>query len=76
MLKKKVGDKPIMPTLPLVGADNQIKIAPELVLKRRAIMRNNQPVSHVLIQWVNLEPKEATREDIGGAWLESLELKK
>ncbi|XP_071918742.1 uncharacterized protein [Coffea arabica] len=65
MLKKKLGgSQVVMLALPLVGPDDQIQVAPEMVLKRRAILRNHQPVSQVLIKWINLGFEEATWEDL------------
>ena len=39
MLKKKLGgSQVVMPALPLIGPDDEIQVAPEMVLKRRAIL--------------------------------------
>ena len=65
MLNKQLGgSQVVMPALPLVGPDDQIQVAPEMVFKRRAILRNHQPVSQVLIKWINLGFEEATWEDL------------
>lgn len=44
-----------------VGPNEQIQIAPAVILKRS---RNNEPVSQVLIHWVNLGPEDASREGL------------
>jgi hypothetical protein len=51
--------------LPLIDSKDTITVAPEAILQRRMIPRNNEPVVQWLIKWVNLPESEATWEDAG-----------
>jgi len=63
-LKKHLGPLVIpTPDLPLVDKNGNIKVAPETILERRLIPRNNEPVVQWLIKWINLSVQEATWED-------------
>ena len=63
-LKKHIGPRTVpTPDLPLIDANGNIKVAPEVVLERRLIPRNNEPVVQWLIQWMNVPVSEATWED-------------
>lgn len=63
-LKKHIGTHVVpSPDLPLVDDKGMIKVAPEEILKRRLIPRNNEPVVQWLIKWVNLPATEASWED-------------
>jgi hypothetical protein len=63
-LKKHLGPTTVpTPGLPLVDNKGTIKVAPEAILERRMVPRNNEPVVQWLIQWVNMTPAEATWED-------------
>jgi hypothetical protein len=45
-LKKHIGPRAIQsPDLPLVGLDGNIIVAPEAILPRRVVRRNNEPVA-------------------------------
>lgn len=48
--QKKIGDNHVQLNLLTLGPEDQIHIAPETVLKRRAIIWNNQSISQVLMQ--------------------------
>lgn len=67
-LKKHIGPTVVpTPDLPLVDEKGIIKVAPEAILERRMIPRNNEPVVQWLIQWTNLPSSEATWEDAEGS---------
>jgi hypothetical protein len=63
-LKRHLGPKAVPSAeLPLIDEKGMIKVAPEAILQRRQIPRNNELVVQWLIQWVNLPSSEATWED-------------
>jgi hypothetical protein len=54
-LKKHLGPTAVpTPDLPLIDEKGTIKVAPEAILNRRLIPRNNELVVQWLIQWMNL----------------------
>lgn len=63
-LKRQIGDK-VIPTkdLPLADSEGNIKMAPEVILKRSVVPRDNELVVQWLIKWINLPPEAATWED-------------
>jgi ribosomal protein L21E len=64
-LKKHIGAKVVpSPNLPLVDGEGNIKVAPEVILARRVIPRNNEPVAQWQIKWVNLPAEAASWEDV------------
>jgi ribosomal protein L21E len=63
-LKKHIGPQVVPSTeLPLIDAKGTIKVAPDTILDRRMIPRNNEPVTQWLIKWVNMPESQATWED-------------
>jgi hypothetical protein len=63
-LKKHIGAKVVpSPNLPLVDDEGNIRVAPELILARRVIPRNNEPMAQWQIKWVNLPEEAASWED-------------
>jgi hypothetical protein len=63
-LKKHLGPSVVpCPDLPLIDDKGTIKVAPETILQRRMIPRNNKPVVQWLIHWMNMPESEATWED-------------
>lgn len=63
-LKKHLGSHAVpSPELPLIDAKGNVKVAPEEILERRLIPRNNEPVVQWRIKWVNLPASEASWED-------------
>lgn len=63
-LKKHTGSKVVLTEqLPLVDQQGNIQMAPEEILERRMIPRNNEPVVQWRIKWINLPPESATWED-------------
>ncbi|XP_071905951.1 uncharacterized protein [Coffea arabica] len=64
LLKKKLGPLQNRSTkLPELDTQDQCPLQPELILKRRAIMRGGQPVIQLLIKWNQLDYEEASWED-------------
>ncbi|KAH0661986.1 hypothetical protein KY284_026917 [Solanum tuberosum] len=63
LLKKRIGPN-VTPQqqLPLLGDDDQMLVKLIAILQRRMVKENNALVK-VLIQWENHAPEEATRED-------------
>jgi hypothetical protein len=53
----------LTPGLPLIDDKGTIKVAPEAILERCMIPRNNEPVVQWLIKWMNMPPEQATWED-------------
>lgn len=49
--------------LPLADSEGNIKMAPEVILKRSVVPRDNELVVQWLIKWINLPPEAATWED-------------
>lgn len=63
-LKKHLGPRAIpTPGLPRVDEKGTIKVAPQAILERWMIPRNNEPVVQWLIHWENMPASEATWED-------------
>ncbi|KAJ1702159.1 hypothetical protein LUZ63_001938 [Rhynchospora breviuscula] len=63
-LKKHIGNRHVpSPTLPVQGPLGGYRLAPEKILNRRLIPRNNQPVPQVLIKWVNASGDDSSWED-------------
>lgn len=63
-LKKHIGSHVVpSPDLPLVDDKGMINVASKLILERRLIQRNNEPVAQWLIKWTNLSTTEASCED-------------
>ncbi|XP_071933080.1 uncharacterized protein [Coffea arabica] len=64
LLKKKIGPyQHTTPTMPEFDMQNQCILEPEAILKRRVILRNDQPVIQYLIKWTNMDSDEASWED-------------
>jgi hypothetical protein len=64
-LKKNIGAKVVpSPNLPLVDDEGNIRVAPELILARRVIPRNNELVAQWQIKWINLPEEAASWEDV------------
>jgi hypothetical protein len=49
--------------LPLTDAEGNVLIHPETLLDRHLIPRNNEPVVHWLVKWINLPETAAISED-------------
>jgi hypothetical protein len=63
-LKKHIGPRVVpSPDLPLVDTEGNIRVAPEAVLARRVVPRNNEPIVQWQIKWVNLLETTASWED-------------
>ena len=64
LLKKRIGPpQQTSTTLPEFDLQDQCPLVPEMVLKRRAILRKSIPVVQYLIKWQQLEYDEASWED-------------
>ena len=64
LLKKKIGPyQHTTPTMPEFDMQDQCILEPEAILKRRVILRNDQPVIQYLIKWTNMDSDEASWED-------------
>jgi hypothetical protein len=63
-LKKHLGSHVVAcADLPLVTPEGKIKTEPTAVLETRSLPRNGVLVTQWLVEWENLTPEEATRED-------------
>ena len=62
--KKSPKEAPVSTTLPTLNADSEFEVVPLAVLDRRTIYRKGQGIDQVLVQWENMEPEEATWEDL------------
>jgi hypothetical protein len=63
-LKKRIGQGTITSTsLPIVGSDGRLRIAPAEILGRRMIKKGNAAEVELLIRWTNLPESEATWEE-------------
>ncbi|XP_071918731.1 uncharacterized protein [Coffea arabica] len=61
LLKKRIGPpQQTSATLPEFDLQDQCPLVPEMVLKRRAILRKDIPVVQYLIKWQQLEYDEAS----------------
>jgi hypothetical protein len=61
-LKKHIGPRVVpSPDLPLVDTQGNIKVAPESILARRVVPRNNELVIQWQIKWFNLPEAAAGR---------------
>ncbi|XP_071925878.1 uncharacterized protein [Coffea arabica] len=64
LLKKKLGPLQNSSTkLPELDTQDQCPLQPEIILKRRVILRGGQPVVQFLIKWDQLDYEEASWED-------------
>ena len=64
LLKKRIGPpQQVSTTLPEFDLQDQCLLMPEMILKRRAILRKGLPVVQYLIKWQQLEYEEASWED-------------
>ena len=64
LLKKKLGPlQNSSPKLPKLDEHDQCPLKPEIILKRRVILRGGQPVVQFLIKWDQLDYEEASWED-------------
>ncbi|XP_071939741.1 uncharacterized protein [Coffea arabica] len=64
LLKKRIGPpQQVSTTLPEFDLQDQCPLMPEMILKRRAILRKGLPVVQYLIKWQQLEYEEASWED-------------
>ncbi|KAL3527966.1 hypothetical protein ACH5RR_012622 [Cinchona calisaya] len=65
LLKKRIGiDQVLSCILPNYNADDHCPLEPFAVFKRRAIMRNGEPISQWLIQWNYLDENSASWDDV------------
>ncbi|KAJ3688355.1 hypothetical protein LUZ61_017519 [Rhynchospora tenuis] len=51
------------PFLPWLGSDGTLRIAPEMIVGRRLIQRNNEGIAQVKIKWAHLPTDDASWED-------------
>ncbi|XP_071912157.1 uncharacterized protein [Coffea arabica] len=64
LLKKKLGPMQGSSTkLPKLDTQDQCRLQPEIILRRRVIMREGQPIVQYLIKWNQLDYEEASWED-------------
>ncbi|KAJ3689395.1 hypothetical protein LUZ61_018559 [Rhynchospora tenuis] len=63
-LKKQLGrrDTPSV-TLPWVGTNGTLRVAPELILDRRLVRKGMEGIVQLKIKWINLPVENATWED-------------
>jgi len=60
LLKKKVGNREVLSTLPSLPVESPLQ--PQAILERRMIKRNHQAATQMLVHWASLKPSEATWE--------------
>jgi hypothetical protein len=58
LLKKKVGNREVYPTLPALPSEPLL--LPQAILDRRMVKRNLQAATQLLVHWAGLTPAEAT----------------
>ena len=64
LLKKKVGNRVVVQSkLPYTNNDGQFFVKPMTILLRQMVIRNNEVVVRVLVQWSNLLPEDSMWED-------------
>ncbi|KAJ1699376.1 hypothetical protein LUZ63_007888 [Rhynchospora breviuscula] len=51
------------PFLPWVGTDGSLRVAPEMILDRRLIQRNNEGIPQIKVKWAQLSADDASWED-------------
>ncbi|XP_078166228.1 uncharacterized protein LOC144560881 [Carex rostrata] len=63
-LKGRIGNgQPVLPNLPIMGADGKWRVEPVAILQRRIVKKGNTAAAEILVQWSNLPESEATWED-------------